>query len=501
MKRFSSIISLLLFALQLYAQQKPNVVFIYADDLGYGDLSCYGATKINTPNLDKLAKQGIRFTNAHATSATCTPSRYAVMTGQYPWRRSGTDILPGDAALIIPTNKTTLPKLFKETGYATGLVGKWHLGLGNAVEKEWNGELKPGPNEVGFDYSFIFPATADRVPSVFVENHQVVALDKKDPIQVDYKKKIGNDPTGLDHPELLKMQSSPGQGHNATIVNGIGRIGFMSGGNKARWTDEEMPLTFLAKAKDFINENKAKPFFLFYTLTEPHVPRMPSTMFKGKSGLGYRGDAILQLDWSVGEIMQQLKLLGIADNTIIIFSSDNGPVLDDGYQDGAVTQLNGHTPWGPYRGGKYSSYEAGTIIPFIISWPKKIIPAVSNALISQMDLMASFASLFNKKLPNNDGADSENMLPVLLGKSTKGRSIIIEQGIESMAIVKDDWKYIAPNNGNAMDTLTNIELGNNKMVQLYNLKIDKSEKNNLAEKYPQKVKELDALLMSIKNKK
>lgn len=499
MKKVFSIIPCLLLVMHLSAQQKPNVVFIYADDLGYGDLSSYGATKIKTPNVDKLAKQGLLFTNAHATSATCTPSRYAVMTGQYPWRRTGTDILPGDAALIIPTDKITLPKLFKSAGYETGLVGKWHLGLGTAVEKEWNGELKPGPNEVGFDYSFIFPATADRVPSVFVENHHVVALEATDPIQVDYKKKVGNDPTGLEHPELLKMQSSPGQGHNGTIVNGIGRIGFMSGGHIARWTDEEMPLTFLEKAKEFINENKAKPFFLMYTLTEPHVPRMPSTMFKGKSGLGFRGDAILQLDWTVGQIMEQLKLLGIADNTIVIFSSDNGPVLDDGYVDGAVTQLNGHTPWGHFRGGKYSAYEAGTRIPFIISWPGKIKPAKSNAMISQMDLMASFANLLNKKLPAEEGTDSKNMMNVLMGKSNVGRNIIVEQGLQSLAVVKGDWKYIEPGNAPRMDTLTNIELGNSKIPQLYNLKDDIGEKNNLAEKYPAKVKEMEVLLLSIKN--
>ncbi len=501
MKKVLSIISFLLLVIQLAAQQKPNVIFIYADDLGYGDLGCYGATKIKTPNVDNLAKQGLRFTNTHATSATCTPSRYAVITGQYPWRKSGTDILPGDAALIIPTDKTTLPKLFKSAGYETGLVGKWHLGLGNSVEKEWNGDLTPGPNEVGFDYSFIFPATADRVPSVFVENHHVVALDALDPIAVDYKHKVGNDPTGLEHPELLKMKSSPGQGHNGTIVNGIGRIGFMSGGHTARWTDEEMPLTFLAKAKQFIDENKAKPFFLLYTLTEPHVPRMPSTMFKGKSGLGFRGDAILQLDWTVGQIMEHLKLLGIADNTIIIFSSDNGPVLDDGYQDGAVTQLNGHTPWGPLRGGKYSVYEAGTRIPFVIKWPGKIKPAVSDAMICQIDLMASFANLLNKKLPAGDGADSKDMMNVLLGKSNNGRTVLVEQGLQSLALVNGDWKYIEPGNAPRMDTLTNIELGNDRLPQLYDLKNDIGEKNNLAEKYPGKVKEMQALLLSVKNKK
>src|SRR5690349_22462997 len=189
--------------LQLYfsavAQaQRPNVIFIYTDDLGYGDLGCYGATKIKTPNLDKLAAQGLRFTNGHATSATCTPSRYALMTGQYPWRKTGTGILPGDAKLIIPTDKMTFPQVFKKAGYKTAISGKWHLGLGDAVEKNWNGEIAPGPNEVGFDYSFIFPATADRVPTVFLENHQVIGREASDPILVDYQKPVGNEPTGKD---------------------------------------------------------------------------------------------------------------------------------------------------------------------------------------------------------------------------------------------------------------------------------------------------------------
>src|SRR5215203_1842741 len=344
----------------------PNIVLIYADDLGYGDLGCYGATKVKTPNVDRLAREGLRFTDGHSTSATCTPSRYALMTGEYPWRKQGTGILPGDAALIIPLKKMTLPLVFKNAGYKTCIVGKWHLGLGNALEKNWNAEIKPGPNEVGFDYSFIFPATADRVPTVFLENRHVVALDTTDPIMVDYQKKIGNDPTGKENPELLKMKSSPDHGHDNTIVNGIGRIGFMSGGNKARWTDEEMPLTFLVKAKAFIEENKKHPFFLYYSLTEPHVPRMPSTMFKGKSGLGFRGDAILQIDWAVGEIMQKLEYLGLAKNTMIIFSSDNGPVLDDGYQDEAVTKINGHKPLGLLRGGKYSAFEGGTRVPWLM---------------------------------------------------------------------------------------------------------------------------------------
>lgn len=498
MNKIRTVLIVCLIANVLFAQKKPNVIFILTDDLGYGDLSCYGATKISTPNIDKLAKKGIRFTNAHSTSATCTPSRYAIMTGQYPWRTVGTEILPGDAALIVPTDKPTLPSLFQKVGYKSGIVGKWHLGLGNSLEKEWNGELKPGPNEVGFDYSFIFPATADRVPTVFVENHKVVALDPADPIKVDYKKMVGNDPTGKEHPELLKMLSSPSQGHNNTIVNGIGRIGYMSGGNKARWTDEEMPLTFLSKAKEFIEVNKQHPFFLYYALTEPHVPRMPSTMFKGKSNLGYRGDAILQLDWAVGEIMKQLEVLGLAKNTLIVFTSDNGPVLDDGYQDEAVKKLNGHTPAGVLRGGKYSLFEGGTRVPLLISWPAKTKQKVSDALISQVDFMASFSKLLNIKTEADTAVDSEDLLDALLGKTDRGRTVLIEQGLESLTIIKGSWKYIEPNSGPALNILTNIELGNHVQPQLYDLDDDIGEKNNLADRYPPVVNELAENLQKIK---
>ena len=480
--------------------EKPNVIYIYADDLGYGDLSCYGATRIKTPNLDKLAASGIRFTDGHCTSATCTPSRYALMTGEYPWRKKGTGILPGDAALIIPTDKTTLPNLFKKAGYQTGIVGKWHLGLGDAVAKDWNNEIKPGPNEVGFSYSFIFPATADRVPTVFLENHNVVALDPKDPISVNYVEKVGDEPTGKEHPELLKLQSSPGQGHNNTIVNGIGRIGYMSGGKLARWVDEEVSSTFLIKAKDFIQKNQKDPFFLYFALTEPHVPRMPATMFRGKSGLGLRGDAILQLDWTVGEIIKQLKEAGLDKNTMIIFSSDNGPVLDDGYEDEAVTKLNGHTPTGAFRGGKYSILEAGTRVPFIVSWPGKIKPQqVSAATVSQIDLLASFSALLGQPIPAGDAPDSENTIDVFLGQSKKGRSVLIEHA-NTLSIVKDGWKYIEPGDGPAYNKLVGIEMGSLKEAQLYNLKTDEAEKNNLAAKYPDKVKMLKGLLTTIKDK-
>jgi arylsulfatase A len=485
---------------KLFAQTaKPNVIVIYADDLGYGDLSCYGATKINTPNLDKLAKNGIRFTNGHSTSATCTPSRFAVMTGQYPWRQKGTGILPGDAALIVPTNTTTLPKVFKKAGYKTAIIGKWHLGLGQQVEKNWNSEVTPGPNEVGFDYSFIFPATADRVPTVFMENHRVLGLDTSDPIRVDYENPIGSDPTGKDHPELLKLKSSPGQGHNQTIVNGIGRIGYMEGGNKARWVDEEVSATFLAKAQNFIEENKAHPFFLYYTLTEPHVPRMPATMFKGKSELGLRGDAILQLDWSVGQIMKQLEYLKLDKNTMIIFSSDNGPVLNDGYQDEAVAKSAGHKPAGILRGGKYSAFEGGTRVPWIVSWPGTVKPKVSEAMICQIDLLTSFSKLLNVQLSVGEAPDSENVLQALLGKSAKGRSVLIEQG-GPLSIVKENWKYIEPGKGYGYNKLTGTETGVLQKGQLYDLLADPGETSNVFDRYPNKAEELADLLAKIRSR-
>ncbi|MFT4154830.1 sulfatase family protein [Parafilimonas sp.] len=489
---------ILLFLHQSSAQQRPNVIIINADDLGYGDVSCYGATKIHTPNIDKLAAQGIRFTNGHASAATCTPSRYSLITGKYAWRKNGTGILPGDAALIIPTDTLTLPKVFKQAGYATGVVGKWHLGLGNAVQKNWNEPVAPGPREVGFDYSFIFPATADRVPTVFLENQTVIGLDKNDPIEVDYQQKVGNDPTGKEHPELLKLQSSPQQGHDQTIVNGIGRIGYMSGGKTARWTDEELSLTFLSKAKTFIEKNQQRPFFLYYALNEPHVPRMPATMFKDTSGMGYRGDVIVELDWCVGEIMKALAVLGLDKNTIIIFTSDNGPVLDDGYQDEAITRLNGHKPAGPLRGGKYSIFEGGTRMPFIVTWPGIIKPGISNALVCQVDLLASFAALLKEDI-SGFKSDSKNVLNALSGNDNKGRDYLIEQA-GALAVIKDNWKYIEPNNRQAYNKLTGTELGNAPAPQLYDLSKDVGETNNVARQYPEKVKEFEALLEQERNK-
>jgi arylsulfatase A-like enzyme len=477
---------------------KPNIVIIYADDLGYGDVSCYGATRISTPNIDRFAQQGLRFTNAHCTSATSTPSRYSLLTGEYAWRKKGTGVLPGDASSIIQTGRVTLPSVLKKAGYATGVVGKWHLGLGPEGGPDWNGEIKPGPIDLGFDYNFIIPATGDRVPCVFVENRRVVGLDSKDPITVSYVKPIGDEPTGKDHPELLKMH--PSHGHDQTIVNGISRIGFMSGGKSALWVDENIADVITAKAVGFIEANKDKPFFLYFATHDIHVPRVPNQRFAGKSGMGARGDAILEFDWSVGEILKKLDNLKLSGKTIIIITSDNGPVVDDGYKDEAVEKLNGHKPAGPLRGGKYSAFDGGTRVAFMIKWDGKIKPGISDALVSQIDFLSSFASLSGQTLTSDAAPDSFNQLDVLLGKSKTGREWIVEHASSGrLSIIKGEWKYIVPGPGVKLNINTNTETGNDIVPQLYNLKNDLGEKMNIASANPLIVKELSGLLQKIQD--
>lgn len=480
----------------LAADRAPNIVVIYADDLGYGDISCNGATKIKTPNIDRLAREGRRFTDAHATSATCTPSRFALLTGVYPWRRSDAKILPGNAPLLIAPGTVTVPALLQKAGYATGVVGKWHLGLG-ADKLDWNADIKPGPLEIGFNYAFLVPATGDRVPCVYVENHRVVGLDPRDPIAVSYGKPIGNEPTGKANPELLKYKFS--HGHDMTIVNGISRIGYMTGGKTARWVDEDMADVLTKRATGFIEQNRAKPFFLYFATQDIHVPRMPHSRFEGKSGLGRRGDVILQFDWCVGEILATLDRLGLAENTLVMLSSDNGPVVDDGYHDGAVEHLNGHTPAGPLRGGKYSAFEAGTRVPLVLRWPARVKPGVSSALVSQLDFFASFASIVGQPIPAGAGRDSRDASAALVGNDPKGRDYVIEQAVNDRLGVRTAvWKYIEPGPGPAKNNNTNTELGNSLTPQLYDLKQDVGETKNVAGSNPGKVEELKAMLAQAK---
>lgn len=476
-------------------QQQPNIVLFYVDDLGYGDLSSYGAKGLSTPNVDKLAANGIKYTDAHSSAATCTPSRFSLLTGNYAFRNKAA-ILPGDAPLLIRPEMPTLPKMLKKAGYKTAVVGKWHLGLGNG-DVDWNTKVKPGPLEIGFDYSFLLPATGDRTPTVYLENHNVVNLNTNDSLKISYKKPFANVPTGVSNPELLKQKAD--LQHSQAVVNGVSRIGYQTGGKEAMWVDEEFPNIFTQKALDFIRLNKESPFFLFFSFHDIHVPRIPNKRFIGKSTMGPRGDAIVQMDWMTGQIIKELENLGLDKNTLIIFTSDNGPVLNDGYEDFAEEKLGEHKPSGPFKGGKYSAFEAGTRVPMITYWPEKIKPGVSKSLISQIDYYASLAGLVNVELDSKEAIDSKNVKEALLNANSKARNLILEESF-TLSIRYGKWKYISPkSNKNTPSWLRNkkIEMGLTIEHQLYNLFDDIGEQNNIANSNKDLVNNLQSKIDSI----
>ena len=482
---------------------KPNVIFIYADDLGYGDLECYGAKNVQTPNVNRLASEGIRFINAHATAATSTPSRYSMLTGEYAWRKPGTDVAAGNAGMIIRPEQYTMADMFKSSGYATGAFGKWHLGLGDkTAQQDWHAPLSASLGDLGFDYSYIMAATADRVPCVFIENGQVANYDPSAPIEVSYIKNFPGEPTGKDNPELL-YNLKPSHGHDMSIVNGISRIGYMKGGGKALWKDENIADSITAHAVDFIKQHKDEPFFMYFATNDVHVPRFPHDRFRGKNPMGLRGDAIAQFDWTVGQLMETLDQLGLTENTLIILSSDNGPVVDDGYKDKAEELLNGHTPSGPWRGNKYSAFEGGTAVPVIVRWPQKIKKTGdSDVLMSQIDWLASLGALINARLPKGSAPDSYDRLGNLIGTDKTDRPWIVEQSMNhTLSVRTKDWKYIEPNDDpTTFMKAEKIETGNLNVPQLYEME-KVSEQENVAEKYPEKVFELQTILRQVRNKR
>jgi arylsulfatase A-like enzyme len=476
------------------APVRPNVVFILADDLGYGDLGCYGATKVKTPHVDRLAREGRRFTDAHSPSSVCTPSRYALLTGRYAWRhRPGSGILEGIAPLCISTDELTLPKLFQQAGYETGAVGKWHLGLGK-TDPDFNGELRPGPLELGFDYFFGFAATGDRTPCVYIENHRVVGGDPHDPIRVRYGAPLRDEPIGREHPELLTMK--PSHGHSDTIINGISRIGYMSGGHKARWRDAEMADVLMHKATAFIEKSRSRPFFLYFATHEIHVPRVPGPRFAGKSGHGTRGDVIEEFDWSVGEVLSTLERLGLSDNTLVIVTSDNGGVMDDGYQDGSGHDTSGHRCNGALRGYKGGLFEGGHRVPFIARWKGHVVPGQSDRLLCHVDMLASFAALLGSTIRTGDGPDSVDVLADLLGTSSPPQRVDLVHHTGGfpgrLAIRRGEWKLIP----DARPARAARAAAN---PLLFNLASDPEEQHNLAAEHPAIVRELDQLLASIRH--
>ena len=491
-----------------------NIVLILADDLGWGDVSCYGAKAVTTPNVDRLAREGMRFTDAHAPASTCTPSRYALLTGEYAWRRKGTGIATGDAALLIEPGRTTLPSVLKKAGYTTGAIGKWHLGLGPGPGKtDWNKEIVPGPREIGFDYSFLIPATGDRTPCVYVENQRVVGLDPADPIKVSYEldgENYPGEPDGRKNRDTLKLDWD--YGHNFAVVNGIGRIGYMTGGKKARWVDEDMADTLAGKGVAFIERNRDKPFFLYFATHDIHVPRVPNPRFVGKTAMGSRGDVIVQFDFQVGAVLDALDRCGLAEDTLVVLSSDNGPVLNDGYKDQAVEKLGTHRPAGVFRGHKYSAYEGGNRVPFVARWPKRIkAGAESAALVSLVDWLATAAALTGQALAPADAPDSFDFSAALLEPDAPARTTLISQD-PVLSLREGKWKFIPGNgrkNGPAHPDTGLLgdpdafikgehDSGNWNVAQVYDTQADPRETNNLAGKLSGRAASMRAFLEKAK---
>ena len=476
----------------VHGAARPNIIYILTDDVGYGDVGCYGATHVKTPNIDRLAKEGTRFTDAHATATVCTPTRYAFMTGRYAWRQPGTGIAPGDSPLLIKPGTVTVPSMLKQAGYTTAVVGKWHLGLGDGPT-DFNGEIKPGPLELDFDYAFIIPATGDRVPCVFVENHRVVGYDPADPIQVSYGKKIGNGPFGSDPNAKLKIKGGPG--HKDSVVNGIPRIGFMTGGKAAHWVDEDIADTLASKAVKFIESHQSGPFFLYLATHDIHEPMVPHPRFRGTSDSGWRGDVIHQLDWTVGEILAALDRLKLATNTLVIFTSDNGGAIKNTYDDGTNPLHGRQKPNGVLRGFKGSLYEGGHREPFIARWPGHVPSgSTSGQLMGHVDTLATLAALTGQKLPSDAAPDSFNVLPALLGEKTstalRDHLILQNNGPSPLAIRQGVWALIQKAPGPRQQDLA----GAAPIQELYNLATDHSQTNNLAAQQPERVKEMAALL-------
>lgn len=487
----------------LAAANTPNVIVIMADDMGYGDLSCYGADDFETPHIDQLAAEGIRFTHAYSSASTCTPTRYSFLTGTYAFRKEGTGIAPPNGAMTIDPDTFTLPDLLKKAGYRTAVIGKWHLGLG-AVGKgpDWNGEIKPGPLEIGFDHAFLLPTTNDRVPQVYLKDHHVLNLDPADPLWVGDRKPSEDHPTGITHRDSLKMDWT--HGHNSTIHNGISRIGFYTGGHAARFRDEDLADKWVEKSVEWIEAHRDDPFFLFFASHDLHVPRIPHERFQGATRLGYRADSIVQLDWCVGELMKAVDRLGLAENTLFVFCSDNGPVMDDGYADEALEKLGDHRAGGPFTGGKYSVYEGGTRTPFITRWKGRIAPGkVSEEVVSTIDLAASLATLTGTPLPDDACLDSHDVMEAMLGKANaKGRQHLVQQdngNRGNFGFRTGKWKLQRHDSKSARNLIVEKKLENTKVppFQLFDLSKDPAEKDNVIDQHPDIAEEMKAQLAEI----
>jgi len=487
------------FAADSDSDTPPNVVVIFADDLGYGDTSCYGGTKVQTPNIDRLAAEGRRFTDAHAASAVCTPSRYALVTGRYPFRRDVFGPVFLKVGLIIDPDRVTVADVMKDAGYATACIGKWHLGFGNK-SPDWNGDLKPGPLELGFDYYYGMPVVNSHPPFVYVENHRVVGLDPADPFV------FGKTAETDVYPEKM----------------GINQIGGAKAAH-ALYKDHEVGTRLAEKSTQWIREHKEEPFFLYMATTNIHHPFTPAKRFEGSSQAGRYGDFIHELDWIVGEVLQTLDDEGLAENTLVLFTSDNGGMVNQGGQEAVKA---GHKLNGELLGFKFDAWEGGHRVPFIARWPGHIEEgSVSDQLVSNIDLLATMAALTGRELKPNEGPDSFNILPALTGnpeEPIRDHLVVSPSRKSHLSLRQDEWMYIPKRGGGgfggrqvgqhllggpaalkfAGEVNSDIEDGQYKedapQAQLYNLAEDLSQATNVIRDHPERAEAMRKQLAALR---
>lgn len=429
--------------------RRPNIVFIMADDIGYGDLSCYGATKIRTPHVDRLARQGIRFLDAHTPSAVCSPTRYGTLTGRYAWRgRLKKWFCMPQSPLIIEPDRMTVASTLRSAGYRTACIGKWHLGIGNDGP-DYTKELEPGPLEVGFDYFFGVPVSSNSPPLIYVDGHHVAKVTR------------------------------PGQSTPVTMTRKFDQIA-----------------TVLArKAVEFIERSKDKPFFLYLVPCNVHNPLTPNARFRGTSQAGLYGDFVREFDWMVGRVTETLDRLGLTDNTLLIVTSDNGAVR--------FAEKFGHHSCGTLRGQKSDIWEGGHRVPFIARWPGKIKPdSTSDEVICMIDLMATVAGIVGVRLPADAGEDSYDILPALLGRKLDRpirEATVLHSGAGMFAIRQGRWKLIlGRGSGGVSPPRWFKPKPNEPQGQLYDLRDDPREQRNLWTTRPDVVERLAKLLEKYK---
>ena len=451
----------------------PNIVLILADDMGLGDVGAYNAaSKIPTPGIDTLAGAGIRFTDAHSPSAVCTPTRYALLTGRYSWRTSMKNgVLKGYSPLLIDPARSTIASMLRDRGYVTAAIGKWHLGLGTAEVTDYSKPLSPGPNDVGFDYFFGIPASLDMPPYTYVENDRIYTSFDGDEVDDSGRRRDGGG-------------------------------GYWRAGPIARdFTFEGVLPEFTKRSVAYIRErarsDDGKPFFLYVPLNAPHTPHMPLPEFIGTSGAGYYGDFTVQVDNTVGQIMDALEETGVSEQTIFVFATDNGGrwVPEDIEKWSHSSNLH-------YRGQKADVFEGGHRVPLIVSWPGHITPDTESPYITTFtDLYATFAEVAGVQPGPNDGVDSESILPVLLGQDHAPRSPIVNHSARGMFAIRDgDWKLIEGLGSGGFTKPAVIEqVEGGPAGQLYNLADDPSETTNLYQERPDVVERLTTLLNEVRD--